>query len=86
MRLRIVAVIWAAICVWVAGDAAIQMLVTFAPTQGQSPDNAAAELAGIERARSYFITSDWAATALLVVNVVLVLWLVWRRQAVVTRP
>ena len=78
---RWLAVGWAVACVAVAADAALQMLVTFAPRSGQAGDVAAAELAGLERARRFWAGGVWRASAMLAASGAAVAALGWRRRA-----
>ena len=78
---RWLAVGWAVVCLAVAASAALQMLVTFAPDADRSADAAAAELAGLERARGFWVGGVWLASALLAANGVAVAALGWPRAA-----
>ena len=78
---RWLAVGWAAVCLAAATSAALRMLVTFAPDAGRSADAAAAELAGLERAREFWAGGVWLASALLAASGVAVAVLGWRRHA-----
>jgi predicted cobalt transporter CbtA len=48
------------------------MFVTFAPTIGQPPELAAAELSGIERGRKFWAEPVFMAAALLAINAIAV--------------
>lgn len=77
---RWLAVGWAAVCLAAAAAVAAQMLVTFAPDPARSREAAAAELAGLERARDFWSGGVWLASALLAASGAAVAALGWRRQ------
>lgn len=77
---RALGIIWAAVCLAVAGATALQMFVTFAPSEGRTGELAAAELAGLERARNAWWTGAWAASALLAVSGIAIAALAWKRR------
>jgi hypothetical protein len=78
--LRWLGVGWAVVCLVVASQAAAQMYVTFAPRGGRTGD-AAAELAGLERAREYWVGGVWGASAMLAACGTAVAALAWGRRA-----
>jgi hypothetical protein len=80
MFLRVVATIWAIACVFVALDAALGMLITFAPSEGRVGALAAAELAGIERVRRVWWGSIWMCAGMLIVNSAAIVVVLWRRR------
>ena len=77
---RALGLIWCALCLVVAGGSALQILVTFAPSHGRTGDLAAAELAGMERARVFWWGNVWAAAGVLAVSGVVIAVLTWKRR------
>jgi hypothetical protein len=76
---RWLAIVWAVACLAVAADTAFLMLVTFAPRPGQSADAASAEVAGLERARVFWVGGAWVTSAILVASGATVAALAWNR-------
>jgi hypothetical protein len=82
MAWRIAVVVWAIFCLGIAFLAVVQFAATIAPIY--LPKNTPREiflaaLEGMNHGRNFVAALDQAAAALLAVNTIILVWLVWRR-------
>lgn len=84
--LRVFAVIWAICSFAVAFCAFMQMFVTFAPPRGRSLERGQEDLRLMYGVVSSLTLFDWAASAMLAVNAVLVMWLALRLTSQAANP
>ena len=78
--LRILAIIWAGVCIYFAVIAAMGMYITFAPSQGRTGELASAELAGLERALDYWCMSVWEVSGMLMISAAIIVVAFWKRR------
>jgi hypothetical protein len=76
--LLMVGMLWLVGSIFIAANSAFVMSETLVPTAGQPAEIAAAELAGIERARRFAAEAVWMAAVVLVINSLIILTLAWR--------
>jgi hypothetical protein len=78
MLIRVLALAWAVFSLVVAYCTFMQMFVTFAPHHdGERGQEELRLMYGVVSSLTLF---DWAASAMLAANAILVIWLVWNRQ------
>jgi hypothetical protein len=76
---RVLAIIWVITSLLVAFCAFVQMFVTYAPPRGRSMERGQEDLRLMYGVLSGLTLFDWAASAMLAANAILVVWLVWGR-------
>jgi len=82
MAWRIAVVIWAMFCLGIAFLAVVQYAATIAPIylpKDTPREIFLAALEGMNHGRNCVAALDQAATTLLAVNTIIVVWLAWRR-------
>jgi len=78
--LRILAIIWAVACIFVAINAVMGMYITLAPSQGRIGELASAELAGLERARNFWCMSVMEVSGMLMISAAIIVVAFWKRR------
>src|SRR3954463_15805972 len=81
ITVRVFTTVWVIVSLLVAFCAFAQMFVTYAPPRGRNVQRGQEDLELMYGVLSGVTVFDWAASAMLAVNAILVAWLAWHRAS-----